>query len=99
MSRSDELRYELDKLSLSHINLIQVWLQYIILLRAVIKNNLPILNIDLKIKSIFPESKINVTYKRGKSFRGLIFPSMFPQFQVIWFVRMNLRAQLPAKCI
>ena len=33
-------------------------------------------------KNIFPEVSINVTYKRGKSLRELISPSIFPQAQV-----------------
>ena len=33
-------------------------------------------------KNIFPEGSINITYKRGKSLRELISPSMFPQAQV-----------------
>ena len=32
--------------------------------------------------NIFPEGTINVTYKRGKSLRKLISPSVFPQTQV-----------------
>ena len=30
-------------------------------------------------KNVFPEGSINVTYKRGKSLRELISPSLFPQ--------------------
>ena len=34
-------------------------------------------------KNLFPEGSINIiTYKRDKSFRELISPSMFPQVQV-----------------
>ena len=33
-------------------------------------------------KNIFPEGSINITYKRGKSLRELISPSMFPQAPV-----------------
>ena len=33
-------------------------------------------------KNIFLEGSINLTYKRGKSLRELISPSMFPQAQV-----------------
>ena len=66
-------------------------------------------------KNLFPEGSINITYKRGKSLRELISPSMFPQAQVeshsmvnlkdvtsaktISSVRMNLRARLLAKHI
>ena len=32
-------------------------------------------------KNVFPEGTINVTYKRGKSLRELISPSLFPQAQ------------------
>ena len=51
-------------------------------LQTVIRNNLPMLYSDPKMKNIFPEGSINITYKRGKSLRELIFPSMFPQAQV-----------------
>ena len=51
-------------------------------LQTVIRNNLPMLYSDPKMKNIFPEGSINITYKRGKSLRELISASMFPQAQV-----------------
>ena len=33
-------------------------------------------------KNLFPEGSINITYKRDKSLRELISPSMFPQVQI-----------------
>ena len=51
-------------------------------LETVIRNNMPILYSDSEMKNIFPEGSINVTYKRGKSLRELISPSVFPQAQV-----------------
>ena len=43
---------------------------------------MPILYSDPEIKNILPEGSINITYKRVKSLRELISPSMFPQAQV-----------------
>ena len=37
---------------------------------------------DPEMKNLFPEGSINITYKRDKSLRELISPSMFPQVQV-----------------
>ena len=51
-------------------------------LEIVIRNNVPILYKDPEMKNMFPEGSINITYKRGKSLRELIFPSIFPQAQV-----------------
>ena len=51
-------------------------------LETVIRNNMPILYSDSEMKNIFPEGSINITYKRGKSLRELISPSVFPQAQV-----------------
>ena len=51
-------------------------------LQTCLKNNLPLLYSDPEMKNIFPEGTTNVTYKRGKSLRELISPSMFPQAQV-----------------
>ena len=51
-------------------------------LQTVIRNNLPISYSDPEMKNIFPEGSINVAYKRGKSLRELISPSMFPQVQI-----------------
>ena len=46
------------------------------------KKLLPYINSDhAELKNVFPEGKINVTYKRGKSLRDLISPSMIPQVQ------------------
>ena len=47
-----------------------------------IRNNLPLLYIDPEMKNMSPEGTINVTYKKGKSLREIISPSMFPQTQV-----------------
>ena len=74
----------LDKLSLCHIILMQVWLYNPIIksLQTVIRNNLPILYSNPETKNIFPQGIINVTYKRDKSLRELISLSLFPQTQV-----------------
>ena len=50
-------------------------------LLAAIRNDLPILYSDPETKIIFPEVSINITYKRGKSLRELMSPSMFPRAQ------------------
>ena len=51
-------------------------------LHTAIRNNLSILYSDPEMKNIFPESTTNITYKRGKILRELIFPSLFCQAQV-----------------
>ena len=75
----------LGKVNLSHrfnVNLVTVYNPIIKKLQAFIRNNLPVLYSDPEMKNIFPEGAINVTCKRGKSLRKLIFPSMFLQAQV-----------------
>ena len=65
-----------------NINLVTVYHPFIKNLQTAIRNNFPILYSDFEMKNIFPESSINITYKRGKSLRELISPSMFPQAPV-----------------
>ena len=65
-----------------NINLVTVYHPFIKNLQTVIRNNFPILYSDFEMKNIFPEGSINITYKRGKSLRELISPSMFPQAPV-----------------
>ena len=81
MSRSDARQVK-PKSHRSNINLVTVYNPIIKNLRTVIRNNLPILYSDPEMKNIFPEGSTNVTYKRGKSLRELISPSVFPQAQV-----------------
>ena len=64
-----------------NLNLVTVYNSIIKNLQTV-RNNMPILYNDPEIKKILPEGSINITYKRGKSSRELISPSMFPQVQV-----------------
>ena len=65
-----------------NINLVTVYHPFIKNLQTVIRNNFPILYSGFEMKNIFPEGSINITYKRGKSLRELISPSMFPQAPV-----------------
>ena len=60
-------------------NLVTVYNPNINNLQSVIKKHLSILYSDPDMKNVFPEGSINVTYKRGKSLRELISPSLFPQ--------------------
>ena len=52
-------------------------------------------------KNIFPEGSINITYKRGKSLRELISPSMFPSrlSLILLYVNVNLKYVTSAKTI
>ena len=50
--------------------------------QTVTRNNLPTLYSDPEMKNIFPEGSINTRYKRGRSLRELVYPSMFSQAQV-----------------
>ena len=68
----------LDKLSLSHKKSYHTIIKN---LQTVIRNNLPTLYSDPEMKNIFPEGSINITHKGGRSLRGLISPSVFPQSQ------------------
>ena len=68
MSRSDARQVK-HKSHRSNINLVTVYNPIIKNLQNVIRNNLPILYSDPKIKNLFPEGSINVA-------------SMFPQAQV-----------------
>ena len=70
------------RVSSFNVNLLTVYNPIIKNLKTVIRNNLPILYSDPRMKNIFPEGGINITYKRGKSLREFISPSMFPQTQV-----------------
>ena len=81
MGRSDARQVK-PKSHRSNINLVTVYNPIIKNLQNVIRNNLSILYSDPEMKNIFPEGSINITYKRGKSLRELISPSMFPQAQV-----------------
>ena len=66
-----------------NVNLITVYNPIIKNLQTVIRNNLPILYSDPKMKNLSPEGTINITFKRGKTLRELISPSVFfPQAQV-----------------
>ena len=65
-----------------NVNLVTVYNRIIKNLETVVRNNLPILRSDPEMKNIFPEGSINIIYKRGKSLRELISPSMLPQVQV-----------------
>ena len=80
MTRSDARQVKLKSHRLN-VNLVIVYNPIIKNLETVIRNYLPILYSDPKMKNIFPEGSINITYKRGKSLRKLISPSMFTQAQ------------------
>ena len=81
MTRS-VVRQDKPKLHRLNVNLVTVYNLIIKNLETVIRNNMPILYSDSEMKNIFPEGSINITYKRGKSLRELISPSLFPQAQV-----------------
>ena len=69
------------KSNILNLNLVTVY-NSIIKNLQIVRNNMPILYSDPEIKNILPEGSINITYKRVKSLRELISPSMFPQAQV-----------------
>ena len=81
MTRSDARQVK-PKLHRLNVNLITAYNTIKKNLETVIRNNLPVLHSDPEMKNMFPKGSINITYKRGKSLRELISPSMFPQTQV-----------------
>ena len=81
MARSDARQVK-PKSHRLNVNLVTFYNTIIKNLETVIRKNLPILYSDSEMKNIFPEGSINITYRRGKSLRELISPSMFPQAQV-----------------
>ena len=81
MARSDARQVK----PMSHrlnVNLVTVYNTIIKNLETVIRKKLPILYSDSEMKNIFPEGSINIKYRRGKSLRELISPSVFPHAQV-----------------
>ena len=81
MSRSDARPFK-PKSHKLNASLVTVYNPIIKDLQTVIRNNLPILYSVPKMKNVCPEGTINVIYKRDKSLRELISPSLFPQAQV-----------------
>ena len=47
-------------------------------LNTLIKNRLPLLYSDPKMKIAFPEKSIKAIYKRGKNLKEMLSPSSFP---------------------
>ena len=81
MSRSDARPFK-PKSHKLNASLVTVYNPIIKDLQTVIRNNLSILYSVPKMKNVCPEGTINVIYKRDKSLRELISPSLFPQAQV-----------------
>ena len=81
MSRSDSRQVKPKSYRLN-VSLVTVYNPIIKNLQTIIRNNLPILDSNPDMKNIFPEGSINITYKRSKSLRKFIYPSLFPQAQV-----------------
>ena len=75
----NEARQVRPKATKDNSNLITVYNPLVGDLRKLIKQHLPILYNDPDMNAIFPEGSINITYKRGKSLKELISPSIFPQ--------------------
>ena len=80
MTRSDARQVKL-KSNRLNVNSVTVYNPIIKNLKTVFRNDLPILYSDPEMKNLCPEASINITYKRGKNFRELISPSIFPQAQ------------------
>ena len=47
-------------------------------LNKLIRNRLPLLYSDPKMKIVFPEKSIKTIYKRGKNLKQILSPSSFP---------------------
>ena len=84
-----------------NVNLVTVYNTIIKNLQTAIRNNSPILYSDPEMKNILPEGSTNITYKRGKSLRELISPSMFPSrlSLILLYVNVNLKYVTSAKTI
>ena len=82
-----------------NVNLVTVYNTIIKNLQTAIRNNSPILYSDPEMKNILPEGSTNITYKRGKSLRELISPSMFPSrlSLILLYVNVNLKYVTSAK--
>ena len=78
MTRSDAMQVN-SKSRRSNVNLVTVYNSIINNLETVIRNNLPMLYCHSEMKNIFPEGSISIKYKRSKSLRERIPPSMFSQ--------------------
>ena len=48
-------------------------------IKTLFKKYLPVLHSNQEMLRIFPENTINVTYKRNKTLKELISPSLFPK--------------------